>query len=161
MSSLTTSNNPVWYECVLCHGDFSGYGNNPDPLATDGMCCDTCNFTKVFSARLTGIVPVSNTEPDMYSVDSDSEEEQEADLREDPATVGESKEDVGLRQLDLELRKRFDALFQLSGHELVGWLDTKSMDDELWYVACKLLHFNMDGKEVSEEVWETLWQEYI
>ena len=95
MSSLTTSNNPVWYECVLCHGDFGGYGNNPAPFATDGRCCDTCNFTKVFRARLTGIVPVLNTEPDMYSdEDSDSEEEQEA---EEPITTCHCKPDWDFR----------------------------------------------------------------
>ena len=94
MSSPTTSNNPVWYECVLCHGDFSGYGNNPDPLATDGLCCDTCNFTMVFRARLTGIVPVSNTEPDNSSENSDSEEEQEA---EEPITTCHCKPDWDFR----------------------------------------------------------------
>jgi hypothetical protein len=104
MSSLTTSNNPVWYECVLCHGDFGGYGNNPAPFATDGRCCDTCNFTKVFRARLTGIVPVLNTEPDMYSIDSDSEEEQEADSdsedeqeAEEPITTCHCKPDWDFR----------------------------------------------------------------
>ena len=58
-----------------------------------------------------------------------------------------------------ELRQRFDALFELSGHELVEWLDRESMEHPLWYVANKLLHSNMDGEEVSDEMREALWQE--
>ena len=41
------------YTCVLCDDTSAGYGNNPDPLATEGLCCDTCNFTKVIPARFT------------------------------------------------------------------------------------------------------------
>lgn len=37
--------------CVICGKPFEGYGNNPSPLATTGVCCDKCNF-KVVQARL-------------------------------------------------------------------------------------------------------------
>ena len=37
--------------CVLCDTDFTGFGNNPGPLAAEGLCCDACNFTAVIPAR--------------------------------------------------------------------------------------------------------------
>lgn len=40
------------YDCVLCGDHFTGWGNNPAPLAEDGDCCDNCNATKVIPARL-------------------------------------------------------------------------------------------------------------
>lgn len=39
--------------CVLCKKNFSGYGNNAQPLK-EGQCCDECNFTKVVPERLRG-----------------------------------------------------------------------------------------------------------
>lgn len=39
------------FECVLCHGEFEGYGNNPQPLAEEGVCCDRCN-NDVIVARI-------------------------------------------------------------------------------------------------------------
>ena len=42
----------VW-ECVLCKHHFTGYGNNPDPLAMGkGECCDVCNTNQVIPARI-------------------------------------------------------------------------------------------------------------
>jgi hypothetical protein len=42
----------VW-ECVLCKHHFTGYGNNPDPLAMGkGECCDACNTNQVIPARI-------------------------------------------------------------------------------------------------------------
>ena len=38
--------------CILCKGEFVGYGNNPDPLSTTGRCCDTCNDVRVIPARM-------------------------------------------------------------------------------------------------------------
>ena len=38
--------------CVLCNGEIIGFGNNPDPLSTTGICCDTCNSTRVIPARM-------------------------------------------------------------------------------------------------------------
>ena len=42
------------YKCVLCGGEFRGWGNNPEPLKEfeDGRCCNSCNSTKVIPARL-------------------------------------------------------------------------------------------------------------
>ena len=37
--------------CVLCHRKFDGYGNNPFPLRSSGVCCDGCNGA-VISARV-------------------------------------------------------------------------------------------------------------
>lgn len=41
--------------CVICKGEFWGYGNNPDPLAKKGICCDECNATKVIPARMANL----------------------------------------------------------------------------------------------------------
>jgi len=38
--------------CVLCGANIIGYGNNPDPLAKEGECCDHCNVTKVIPERI-------------------------------------------------------------------------------------------------------------
>ena len=37
--------------CVLCKSEFYGFGNNPEPLADEGRCCDSCN-TDVIMKRL-------------------------------------------------------------------------------------------------------------
>jgi len=37
--------------CCLCGEEFDGYGNNPEPLAGEGSCCDRCNAEKVIPAR--------------------------------------------------------------------------------------------------------------
>ena len=37
--------------CVLCNSAISGFGNNPEPLANKGRCCDGCNQL-VIVARL-------------------------------------------------------------------------------------------------------------
>jgi len=39
-------------KCVLCKEHFTGIGNNPVPLKTSGVCCDSCNTTKVIPARI-------------------------------------------------------------------------------------------------------------
>lgn len=41
-------------ECCICGKEFSGYGNNPYPIAKRGQCCDECNFDVVLPARLAG-----------------------------------------------------------------------------------------------------------
>ena len=40
------------YVCVLCTGKFYGYGNNPQPLAKRGRCCNSCNAQFVVPVRL-------------------------------------------------------------------------------------------------------------
>jgi hypothetical protein len=50
---------------------------------------------------------------------------------------------------------QFDALCELSGDELVDWIDEHEDDDPLLFVAQRLVHFNTDGTEVSDEMrWE-------
>jgi len=39
-------------QCVLCGKMFDEWGNNPEPLTSEGSCCDNCNMTKVIPARL-------------------------------------------------------------------------------------------------------------
>jgi DNA-directed RNA polymerase subunit RPC12/RpoP len=43
--------NRTQFKCVLCDRKVWGYGNNPAPLATDGLCCEPCNL-KVLLARI-------------------------------------------------------------------------------------------------------------
>ena len=41
------------YECVLCHQQCMGFGNNPHPLASlPAECCNSCNRNRVIPARL-------------------------------------------------------------------------------------------------------------
>jgi DNA-directed RNA polymerase subunit RPC12/RpoP len=45
---------PSTQVCVLCGKAFFGYGNNPDPLADDGVCCSLCNNKFVVPSRSNG-----------------------------------------------------------------------------------------------------------
>lgn len=41
----TMSHEPM-KQCCMCHGQFNGFGNNPEPVVTvtnGERCCDTCN----------------------------------------------------------------------------------------------------------------------
>lgn len=38
--------------CCICGKEFAGYGNNPDPVKSEGQCCDECNMSVVIPARL-------------------------------------------------------------------------------------------------------------
>ena len=38
--------------CCLCGAKLEGRGNNPAPLAAEGVCCDECNAAKVLPARM-------------------------------------------------------------------------------------------------------------
>lgn len=40
------------HRCCLCGKMFTGYPNNPYPLSDVGVCCRTCNMTKVVPERL-------------------------------------------------------------------------------------------------------------
>ena len=44
------------WNCVICGHKSTGYGNNPEPVASfdSGRCCDTCNSTVVIPTRLGG-----------------------------------------------------------------------------------------------------------
>ena len=40
-------------KCVICGEEIEGkYGNNPDPIRSEGRCCDTCNFKYVVPYRI-------------------------------------------------------------------------------------------------------------
>ena len=45
-------NSRVSFICVLCKENFTGWGNNPDPLAKEGVCCDQCDMDKVIPKRI-------------------------------------------------------------------------------------------------------------
>ena len=45
-------NSHVSFVCVLCNESFVGWGNNPDPLAKEGVCCDQCDMDKVIPKRI-------------------------------------------------------------------------------------------------------------
>lgn len=38
--------------CCICGKEFTGYGNSPEPVKDEGVCCDDCNMTIVVPARL-------------------------------------------------------------------------------------------------------------
>ena len=56
------------YKCCICGGEFTGWGNNPEPVVAtyddvtgadildgednDLLCCDDCNSKKVIPARM-------------------------------------------------------------------------------------------------------------
>jgi len=42
------------FVCCICHKEFKGFGNNPDPVSEDenDRCCNNCNTNKVIPARL-------------------------------------------------------------------------------------------------------------
>ena len=60
-------------KCVLCGKPLGigHYGNNPAPLAREGVCCDKCNEEKVLPARLAAIA--------MDSIDKDHFKKKEED----------------------------------------------------------------------------------
>ena len=37
--------------CCICGKRFKGYGNNPEPIKSEGVCCDECN-QKVIEERI-------------------------------------------------------------------------------------------------------------
>ena len=37
--------------CCICGKRFKGYGNNPDPVKDEGVCCDECNLKVVIPTR--------------------------------------------------------------------------------------------------------------
>lgn len=38
--------------CCICAEKFEGHGNNPEPVAHEGRCCDACNLKFVVPARI-------------------------------------------------------------------------------------------------------------
>ena len=42
--------------CCICGKKFKGYGNNPEPVKSEGRCCNKCNDTIVIKARIEKIM---------------------------------------------------------------------------------------------------------
>tara|TARA_R100000995_G_scaffold78911_1_gene49751 strand:+ start:1096 stop:1263 length:168 start_codon:yes stop_codon:yes gene_type:complete len=39
--------------CVLCKEEYTGWGNNPEPLEHPAFkCCNVCNISRVIPARM-------------------------------------------------------------------------------------------------------------
>ncbi|QDP66243.1 MAG: hypothetical protein Unbinned805contig1001_14 [Prokaryotic dsDNA virus sp.] len=56
-------------KCVICGDTIIGYGHNPEPVKSEGICCDKCNNDVVLRFRLfnlglsyTGIRSATNKE---------------------------------------------------------------------------------------------------
>ena len=44
-------------KCCLCGKDIlQPYGNNPEPVKHEGLCCDECNIKIVVPARLNNLL---------------------------------------------------------------------------------------------------------
>lgn len=39
-------------KCCFCNKEIKGYGNNPEPVRKQGMCCEECNLTIVIPERI-------------------------------------------------------------------------------------------------------------
>lgn len=52
MSRLTEDIKGMKRTCCICGKEFYGYGNNPEPVKSEGRCCDDCNETYVIPARI-------------------------------------------------------------------------------------------------------------
>ena len=44
------------YKCVICKQEFTGWGNNPQPVKDSGRCCDKCNDTRVIPYRIMQLI---------------------------------------------------------------------------------------------------------
>jgi hypothetical protein len=42
----------VKIKCCLCNETVNEFGNNAEPLITNGICCNKCNWEKVIPARI-------------------------------------------------------------------------------------------------------------
>lgn len=39
-------------KCCICGKEFEGWGNNPWPVKSEGLCCDDCNMEYVIPKRI-------------------------------------------------------------------------------------------------------------
>jgi hypothetical protein len=68
------------HTCCICKGIFFGYGNNPEPVESEGRCCDDCNNSHVIAARIgnLGIIPtdkeIEQMEQDRLAKEKEGEE---------------------------------------------------------------------------------------
>ena len=63
--------------CCICKGIFFGYGNNPEPVESEGRCCDDCNNSHVIATRLgmLGIIPTDTEIEEMEQQILDDEKQ--------------------------------------------------------------------------------------
>lgn len=54
-------------KCCICSNNFTGFGNNAEPVVKNGICCDSCN-TDVLMARVMSSIETITTE---YKVKKD------------------------------------------------------------------------------------------
>lgn len=57
-------------KCCICGKEIEGYGNNPEPIKSKGVCCDSCNVKFVIPSRLFafGRVAILLTENEMQYI---------------------------------------------------------------------------------------------
>lgn len=48
------------FTCCICGKEVTGWGNNPEPYAFGGQCCDECNMTYVIPARMAEIQAIND-----------------------------------------------------------------------------------------------------
>ena len=49
MTMKATDEKDVKHTCCFCSADCLLGGNDPDPLAEKGVCCDDCNIAVIFA----------------------------------------------------------------------------------------------------------------
>lgn len=56
-------------KCCICGTEIRGWGNNPWPVSKEkeARCCDLCNVTYVFPARIMHVYGVSSQFAKQYS----------------------------------------------------------------------------------------------
>lgn len=42
-------------KCCICGKEFTGFGNNPEPVKHDGECCNECNMQYVIPERIAAL----------------------------------------------------------------------------------------------------------
>lgn len=45
--------------CCICKEEFEGWGNNPQPVKSEGVCCNSCNMQYVITARVFGLSAIT------------------------------------------------------------------------------------------------------
>lgn len=60
---MESNNHNELTTCCICGHKFLGYGHNAEPIVSNGICCDKCNFTVVMPRR---IAKLSEHEKNLY-----------------------------------------------------------------------------------------------
>ena len=51
-------------KCIFCEKEIKGYDNNPEPVKSEGRCCDDCNVSIVIPARLQNLYALRRSKND-------------------------------------------------------------------------------------------------